>query len=104
QQQEFVGIIGGFCEDVFSARIQVGYMLNPDYQGLGYATEALTELLRWLQSTYQVHKAIAYCHHHNLASIRVLEKCGFVVEGRLSQNYRLGSIWIDEVQLGKVLA
>ncbi|MBV7315188.1 GNAT family N-acetyltransferase [Shewanella sp. NIFS-20-20] len=100
----FMGVIGFFCEDNFSARIQVGYMLHPAYQGQGFATEALTAILDWATTEFDVHKCIAYVHWQNLASIRVLEKCGFKREGLLQQNYRLGDAWVDEVLMGKVMA
>jgi len=62
----------------------VGYILNPDVQGQGYATEALKAFLYkyWDYAatsdhcTNQDHLS-ADIDANNLASRKVLEKCGF---------------------------
>lgn len=56
----------------------VGYWLGQDFWGKGIATEALFELLQEV-----AHRPLyAYVHRENVASIRVLEKCGFTLEKR----------------------
>ncbi|MCJ7558454.1 MAG: GNAT family N-acetyltransferase [Gammaproteobacteria bacterium] len=58
----------------------VGYWLGNAYWGKGIATSALNELLqRELQRPL-----FAYVAAHNVASRRVLEKCGFVTLGGVS--------------------
>jgi RimJ/RimL family protein N-acetyltransferase len=54
-------------------RREVGYWLGREYWGKGIATKALSEFLR------QVRTRPLYAHvaKHNIASRRVLEKCGF---------------------------
>jgi RimJ/RimL family protein N-acetyltransferase len=56
---------------------EVGYWIGPEFWGRGIATKALT-----LQLT-QVHERPLFAHvaKHNIASFRVLEKCGFVTIG-----------------------
>ena len=54
----------------------VGYWLGRPFWGKGIATRALKELLKLDSRPLQAHVAKT-----NLASIRVLEKCGFVVVG-----------------------
>lgn len=55
-------------------RTLVGYWLGREFWGRGLATRALRELLDIVEQR-PVH---AYVAKHNAASIRVLEKCGFV--------------------------
>lgn len=55
----------------------VGYWIGRDYWGKGLATKALAELI--LELT--VRPLYAYVARSNVASIRVLEKCGFVTSG-----------------------
>lgn len=52
---------------------EIGYWLGKEYWGKGIATKALAEFLN------QVITRPLYAHvaKHNIASIRVLEKCGF---------------------------
>ncbi len=56
---------------------EVGYWLGKEYWGKGIATRALAEFLN------HVTQRPLYAHvaKHNLASIRVLEKCGFARRG-----------------------
>lgn len=56
---------------------QVGYWIGRDYWGKGVATEALTALLRLVETR----PLFAHVATHNVASIRVLEKCGFTRYG-----------------------
>ena len=58
-------------------RRMVGYWIGREYWGRGVATTALSEFLR------QTEERPLYAHvaKHNVASIRVLEKCGFTVSG-----------------------
>jgi len=52
---------------------EVGYWLGREFWGKGIATKALLLLLQQVTSR----PLYAYVVRHNLASIRVLEKCGF---------------------------
>ncbi len=51
----------------------VGYWIGKEYWGQGIATQALALFLRRFE-TRPIHAHVA---RHNVASIRVLEKCGF---------------------------
>lgn len=55
----------------------VGYWLGREFWGKGIATVALKEFVGHVK-TRPLHAFVA---KHNVASIRVLEKCGFVVSG-----------------------
>ncbi|HEX6573707.1 MAG TPA: GNAT family N-acetyltransferase [Gemmatimonadaceae bacterium] len=68
-----VGNIGSWVQD--GVRL-VGYWLGSNYWGKGIATAALTQFLRIV-----VERPVrAHVAKHNIGSIRVLEKCGFVFE------------------------
>ncbi len=54
-----------------------GYVLAQDAWGQGYASEALRALQR-LGHELALQQMTAQCHPDNVASRRVLEKCGFV--------------------------
>lgn len=57
---------------------EVTYVVGRAHWGRGVATAALTELIK-LERTRPLHADVAA---DNAGSIRVLEKCGFVVTGR----------------------
>ncbi|RKG97628.1 GNAT family N-acetyltransferase [Corallococcus carmarthensis] len=65
-----VGNIGSWEQDAMHL---VGYWIGREHWGKGIATRALSEFLV-LKPTRPLH---AWAALHNLASIRVLEKCGF---------------------------
>ncbi len=55
----------------------VGYWIGKEYWGKGVATKALSEFLGHVQAR----PLYARVAKHNIASIRVLEKCGFTICG-----------------------
>jgi len=63
-------------------RAMTGYVFAMDAWGRGYATEALTAMVD-LARTLDVLRLFALCHADHRASARVLEKCGFSLEGTL---------------------
>jgi RimJ/RimL family protein N-acetyltransferase len=67
------GYIGSWPQD--GVRL-VGYWIGKEYWGKGVATEALARFL-CIVTTRPLYAHVA---KHNLASIRVLEKCGFGLE------------------------
>jgi RimJ/RimL family protein N-acetyltransferase len=56
---------------------EVGYWLGREFWGKGIATQALSLFLEQVTTR----PLVAYVVKHNLASIRVLEKCGFTFKG-----------------------
>lgn len=65
-------------------RAVTGYVFAKDAWGRGYATEALHAMVEIGRGT-GVRRLYALCHPDHRPSWRVLEKCGFVREGRLRQ-------------------
>jgi [ribosomal protein S5]-alanine N-acetyltransferase len=57
-----------------------GYVFATDAWGRGYATEALEATIGVARNT-GVHRLYALCHAEHRASVRVLEKCGFALDG-----------------------
>lgn len=60
-----------------SGEPQVGYWIGKEYWGKGVATGALSEFLRHVKTR----PLYAHVAKHNIASVRVLEKCGFTICG-----------------------
>ena len=71
-----------------NGRVQLGYVLSPTYWGLGYATEACGEVIRILKTVKGLYRVGTFADTENVASIRVLEKCGLEVEARLEKWFR----------------
>ncbi len=76
---------------------EVGYLLHPDHQGRGFATEATAELLRLAFAGLGLHRVTGRLDGRNLASARVLERLGMRREAHLVENERVKGEWTDEV-------
>ena len=71
---EFIGRAGFILWE--SGDTEVGYSLHKKFWGKGYATEVLALLLEWAQKNIATDYISACSEADNLASLRVLEKCG----------------------------
>ncbi len=64
---------------------EIGYGIAEEYRGFGYATEALETLLEWAFEQPGLTCVAAETEPGNLASRRVLEKCGFTPTGLMGK-------------------
>ena len=67
----------------------LGYWLEEPSWGKGYMTEAVAAVIRYGFDNLHLQLISAYCYPHNLRSQRVLERQGFLYEGRLHQAERI---------------
>lgn len=65
---------------------EIGFIFNPAFQGKGYATEASRTLINYAFTELGTHRVVAFCSTENIASWKVLEKCGMKREGFLRKN------------------
>jgi RimJ/RimL family protein N-acetyltransferase len=56
---------------------EIGYHIAKEYTGKGYATEAVNVFLPVIMENLQIDKIYGIVLEDNLASYKVLEKCGF---------------------------
>ncbi|HOC33303.1 MAG TPA: GNAT family N-acetyltransferase [Ruminococcus flavefaciens] len=62
---------------------EIGYGINYEYQGYGYATEAVKAISEWAFKQPNVTALEAETNEDNISSKRVLDKCGFVLNGTI---------------------
>ena len=79
--------IGNLCFKGLSANgaVEIGYGVLEEYQGQGYATEAVGEAVNWALQQPGVRRVEAETAPDNRASQRVLEKCGFLPSGVIGE-------------------
>ncbi|HYG01747.1 MAG TPA: GNAT family protein [Chryseosolibacter sp.] len=82
---QMIGSIGLIND---SGKIQFGYILSPTHWGQGYATEACMAVMNLLKSIPGIYRIHTFVDIENIASIRVLEKAGFVKEATLKNWFR----------------
>jgi ribosomal-protein-alanine N-acetyltransferase len=79
-----VGSIGfSFLSDVNRFTAEIGYFLGEEFWGRGIMTEALTAVTKYAMETHDLNRLFAMPYEWNPASLRVLEKSGYTLEGRL---------------------
>lgn len=71
-----VGDVGLSVADGEPGVIKVGYTIDPAFQGLGYATEAIRSLVEYAFETLGAEVVRAHASAENAPSIRVAEKTG----------------------------
>ena len=59
-----------------AGRVEIGYNIIPAYEGQGYATEMVRQVIDWAFQTPGIETITAECRDDNISSIRVLEKVG----------------------------
>ena len=71
----------GFKGPAKDSAVEIGYGVLPEYEGCGYATEAVRAMTLWAFGKGDTVFVEAQTAPDNKASQRVLEKCGFVPDG-----------------------
>lgn len=66
---------------------EVGYHIAEAFTGCGYATEALAAFIPFIMRRLNTSELWGICRADNIASWRVLEKCGFVLEHEVEASY-----------------
>ena len=67
---------------------EIGYHSGARYTKQGYATEAVKAFLPVIMERIGISKMAGICLADNIASQKVMEKCGFVLEFRGIDNYQ----------------
>ncbi|MEP6298699.1 MAG: GNAT family N-acetyltransferase [Ilumatobacter sp.] len=75
---------------------EIGWTVDAAHRGRGIAQEAATALTRWLFDTVGVARVQATMHPENLASVRVAEQLGMVVEGHTRNSFWVGDVNSDD--------
>jgi RimJ/RimL family protein N-acetyltransferase len=76
---------------------EIGYVLNPESSGHGYATEAVRRLLGLAFDDLGLHRVIARVDARNEASARLARRLGMRQEAYLMRNERFKGEWTDEL-------
>ena len=67
---------------------EIGYHIAKQFTGHGYATEAVKAFLPAMAKKLNIKEVYGICLAENTASVRVLEKCGFVQIYQGAGNYQ----------------
>jgi len=84
KSDDFIGLAS--CRRSAPHSVEIGYCLGRRWWGKGYMPEVLDMLLTALDADRNTYRVWATCHIDNDRSIRVLERAGFFLEGRLARH------------------
>ena len=84
-----IGTCGFTSLDFVNNCAEVGYVLNPDYQGKGLATEAVRRVLTFGFEELGLHRIEARFIQGNTASLRLMGRVGMTFEGYARESMRI---------------
>lgn len=98
--KEPVGIISLEKVDHENKNAMLGYWLGRKYWGKGFMSEAVKGILIFGFKTLKLHRIWANVYPENSASVRILQKSGFVLEGREREKFFKDGKWRDYLYYG----
>ncbi|ARK32514.1 GNAT family N-acetyltransferase [Halalkalibacter krulwichiae] len=84
--------------------VEIGYSFSEEVSGKGYATEAVSSLVRMLFHEFQVHRIQANLDARNIASQKLCECIGMRKEAHFIQDFWNKNEWTDSLIYGMLLS
>lgn len=81
--QKLIGTVGYVKWEPGNSLAEIGYALSRKYWNMGLMTEVVQEVIRFSYEQMGVNRLQALCMVENVASERVMLKCGMIFEGTL---------------------
>lgn len=98
KNDEAIGAIGyGLNRDVEKFSAEIGYWLAEKFWGQGIMTEVLKSVTQYAIKTHDLVRIYALPYGWNQSSFRVLEKAGYVLEGRMRHSAFKDGKFIDQL-------
>ena len=103
ENQHYAGFVDVKSIDWRVPKGEVGYFVDQDYEGQGVISQALTLVGDYMASTYGFKKLLSRASPANIGSCRVAEKAGFILEGKIRNDFRVATgELVDMCYYGKV--
>jgi RimJ/RimL family protein N-acetyltransferase len=97
ENYELIGDIGLHFLDKESKQVEIGCTINKEYQGKGYACEALSETINYLFVELNKRRIVTSIDPRNLPSIALVERLGFIKEAHFKESILINGEWVDDV-------
>ncbi len=94
-EKNFIGLLGINMGKPNYRKAEIWYKVHPSYWNNGLATDAVKAALQFCFEQLHLHRVEAGCAVANMASVKVLEKAGFVKEGIERKNLPIRGEWVD---------
>ena len=100
ESMQVIGDLGIHFLDEENKQAELGFTLDNNFQGKGYATEAVKEIISYLFNTLNKHRIIGSVDPRNTNSIKLLERLGFRKEAHFKESLFINGEWVDDVIYG----
>ena len=97
QRPALIGEVSLIWRDAANRQGEIGYIFNPDFHGLGYATEAAGVLLQLGFGGAGLHRIYARCSAANAPSWKVMERLGMRREAHFREHLLVKGTWDEEL-------
>ena len=94
--KELIGDIGIHFIGLENNQVEIGYTLDKNFQGKGYATEALSKIIDQLFFELNKHRITASIDPGNIKSINLVERLGFRKEAHFRESVYINGEWTDD--------
>jgi ribosomal-protein-alanine N-acetyltransferase len=99
-------VVGGIGltlqEDVYRRSAEIGYWLGEPFWGRGIMSDVLPVFTEYALNTFDLCRLYAGVFEWNRSSARILEKAGYILEGRLRKSATKDGRTIDQLLYARV--
>lgn len=95
-----IGVTGFYPQWEPYQQAELGFLLSPEFQGKGFAKESTRAVVEYAFNKCNFHKVIATVTEGNTPSFNLLKGLGFIHEGTIRDNFKLGGHWRNDLKLG----
>ncbi|WP_394666321.1 GNAT family N-acetyltransferase [uncultured Chryseobacterium sp.] len=92
-----IGDIGIHFFGAENLQTELGITLDKDFQGRGFASEALKGVINFLFGDLKKHRIMASIDLENIDSLKLMERIGFRKEGHFVKSLFWKNNWTDDV-------
>lgn len=98
---ELIGAIGFHLrEDVFKYNAEIGYWIGEPFWGKKIVSKAVREITKYIFNSFEIRRIYANVFEGNPASVRVLKKSGYKLEGTLRKAVLKENRFLDQYIYG----
>lgn len=96
-------LVGDICmwPTDYTMRVgEMGWAFDPEHQGRGFASEAVSAFIGTAFDVLGLHRVVAHVDPRNQASLRLCQRVGMTMEGQLRSHSLIKGEWVDTVLFG----
>jgi RimJ/RimL family protein N-acetyltransferase len=95
--KKLIGDVGMHFLDDEKYQVEIGFTLDKNEQGKGFASEAVKETINFLFNDLNKRRIIASIDPRNGKSIALVERLGFRKEAHFKESLLINGEWVDDV-------